>query len=491
MAFSKIAGLDVTPRIPSSSMRRFSSPELISPRRMLSYQTDWPSRWSSTSGLGMDSPHERLNRLHDGLGPDASGVEELLRFARSWHISHRKSSDRRRYSPSLVTEGLEHGVADTTLGPVVLNRHQAAARFLHAARQSLAVERLHRVQVDDADAYALALQLLVGGQRLMERDAGTNDGASVVRRAAHDLQAADMELLVGVVDDRRLLARGPKEANAVVAGHLLDQLGRLVGIARVEHSAAPHGAHHREILERHLRGPVLANGHAGVRAAQPQMGPRDGGHADEVVGARQEGRERRGEAHLVAHAETHGGGHHRLLGDVLLKIAVRVSVGEVLGVGGVAHFAVKSNHVRQRVAQSLERLAIGLASGYLISNLVTGQLNGSWGRQLRRLDRLRLAHLHHDVSFAAQLVDGPGGIVWFERLAVLTLFVLEEGHAGALLGLGDDQHRLAAMRRCFTVGAVDGRQIVAVDFDRVPAESFGPRGVGGAVPAQLGRSPLA
>src|SRR5262249_8010872 len=53
MAFSKMAGLDVTPSSPSRSTISASSPEVMSPRRMLSYQMDWPYFWTARSGLAI------------------------------------------------------------------------------------------------------------------------------------------------------------------------------------------------------------------------------------------------------------------------------------------------------------------------------------------------------------------------------------------------------------------------------------------------------
>src|SRR5712692_2589811 len=51
MAFSNIAGFEVTPLKPSSSINLFSSPEAINFRSMLSFQIDCPSLASSISGL--------------------------------------------------------------------------------------------------------------------------------------------------------------------------------------------------------------------------------------------------------------------------------------------------------------------------------------------------------------------------------------------------------------------------------------------------------
>src|SRR5262245_39951755 len=51
MAFSKIAGFDVTPPRPSSSTRRLSSPPAIRLRRMKSSHTDWPYCLRAATGL--------------------------------------------------------------------------------------------------------------------------------------------------------------------------------------------------------------------------------------------------------------------------------------------------------------------------------------------------------------------------------------------------------------------------------------------------------
>src|SRR5690242_3387331 len=48
-----MAGFEVTPRRSSSSIKRRSSPDVISLRSMLSYQTDWPSFDNSTSGFAL------------------------------------------------------------------------------------------------------------------------------------------------------------------------------------------------------------------------------------------------------------------------------------------------------------------------------------------------------------------------------------------------------------------------------------------------------
>src|SRR5438132_6327861 len=54
MAFSKMAGFAVTPRMPSSSLMRLSSPDLISLRPIRSSHALWPNSLSLAAGFVMD-----------------------------------------------------------------------------------------------------------------------------------------------------------------------------------------------------------------------------------------------------------------------------------------------------------------------------------------------------------------------------------------------------------------------------------------------------
>src|SRR5712691_10387683 len=56
MAFSKMAGLDVSPEMPSSWIMRRRSPERMCPRRMLSSQMDCPRDLRASSGFEDMSP---------------------------------------------------------------------------------------------------------------------------------------------------------------------------------------------------------------------------------------------------------------------------------------------------------------------------------------------------------------------------------------------------------------------------------------------------
>ena len=151
-------------------------------------------------------------------------------------------------------------------------------------------------------------------------------------------------VLVGGVSTG-LAAQRAQERDALAVGHRRHELRRLVRVGRVEDGRAVDRAERREVLERHLRRAVLADRDAGVRAAEEDVRARDRRHADEVVGAREERRERRGERHPAAHLHADRGRDHLLLGDEHLEVAVGVRLAEELGVGRVRDLAVERDDV--------------------------------------------------------------------------------------------------------------------------------------------------
>ena len=85
---------------------------------------------------------------------------------------------------------------------MILDDQQLVAGGARRRQQAGAVDRLHRVEIDDPNADAAAGQLVVGGERLVQRDAGGHDRQRVALGRAHDLEAADREGLVRPVDGR-------------------------------------------------------------------------------------------------------------------------------------------------------------------------------------------------------------------------------------------------------------------------------------------------
>src|SRR5829696_9764388 len=207
---------------------------------------------------------------------------------------------------------------------------------------------------------------------------------------------------------------------------------------------------------------------------------RDRGHADEVVRARQERRERRREREPAADLHADSGGDHLLLGDEHLEVAVLVRLAEHLRVSRVRDLAVERDHVAAHAAERGERLPVRLARGLLLADFPARQLAAA-GAELVRIAALGRRDPHRDVALAAELRDRGLGIV--ERLAVLAGLVLDRRYALALLGPGDDHGRRPGRRDRLVERGGDRVDVVAVDGDRVPAERLGAADVAVEVPA--------
>ena len=389
-------------------------------------------------------------------------------------------------------ERFHHGGAEAALGVVVLDDDELSLGGFHRLAQRLHVDRLDRVEVDHPGRDLLRRQLVGGGEAVVQRHAGADERDLVLGALAHDLGAADLEGLVGPVDGRVGAARRAHVDDAGGVGHHAHELGRLVGVAWVEHCRAVDRAHRGQVLERHLRRPVLADLDACVRADQPDVGLRDARHADEVVGAAEEGGEGRRERLVAAHAHPHRGRHQLLLGDPHLEEPIGVRLGELVGVSRVRDLAVHGDDLGHR-AQGDQGIAVGLARGDLVVLLVDRQRDHRLGHDpLRRArGRLGLGGLDLEVADPAELLDRALGHVRRQRLAVPAVLVLDLGEALALDRLGDDHRRLAGRGEGLSVGAVDRRHVVAVDHDREAAERLHAPAVHVQGPAVLGLAALA
>jgi hypothetical protein len=243
-----------------------------------------------------------------------------------------------------------------------------------------------------------------------------------------------------------------------------------------------HGPEGGEVLEAHLRRAVFADRHAGVRAAQPDVRAADGGHAHEVVGARQERRKGRDERLPAAPLHSDRGRDHLLLGDEHLEIALAVRRPEDLAVSGVRDLAVERDHVAVRVPQRLQSLAVRLARRDLLADVVA-----RWFGARRRREAVRpcaLVGLHHSylqVARPTELRDRMLRIL--ERLAVLIRQVLDRLDAAALERPRHDRGRNASGELGLPEGRVDRLDVVSVDRYGPPAECARPLDVAVEIPA--------
>ena len=184
-----------------------------------------------------------------------------------------------------------------------------------------------------------------------------------------------------------------------------------------------------------------------------------------------------------------GGRDELLLGDEHLEVALRMRLGEVLGVGGVAHLPVEGDDVAAGADRG-QRLAEGLPGGDLGAQLVAGQAHlADWAAD-PGCPASGSGPLTVEVPFPAQLDDGPLGHFRGQRLAVPVLAVLDLGEPAALTGPGED-HRGLARAAHGGERLVDLAQVMPVDGDGTTAERLDPFGVCVQIPAQLGRAALA
>ena len=118
----------------------------------------------------------------------------------------------------------------------------------------------------------------------MHGDSRRDERDLVLVGRTKDAATAYLELLVRTVDHRRVRPERADVRDSLEICHGRDELCRLVAVARMQNGAAVHRAKGREVLEAHLRGAVLADRDARVRAREAVVRAADRGHADEVVG---------------------------------------------------------------------------------------------------------------------------------------------------------------------------------------------------------------
>src|SRR5204863_9248038 len=128
-----------------------------------------------------------------------------------------------------------------------------------------------------------------------------------------------------------------------------------------------------------------------------------------------------------------------------LEVALRMGLGEVLGVRGVAYLPVQGDDVRTGADRG-QRLAEGQPGGHLVARFVAGQrylavapTPGGPALRPRPADR--------EMALAAQLDNRPLGHLGGQRPAVPALAVLALTEPAALAGAGQAHGRPAVRRR--------------------------------------------
>ena len=90
-----------------------------------------------------------------------------------------------------VVERLQHGATKAARRIVILHDDHAVPGRGCRIQERLRVDRLHRVQVHDPSADAIALQLVCGLQAVVQCHAGANQRDLVIGARPNDLSPAD------------------------------------------------------------------------------------------------------------------------------------------------------------------------------------------------------------------------------------------------------------------------------------------------------------
>ena len=157
---------------------------------------------------GKASPRQRTHQTlasrshcrNDVPGGDAVTVEQLVGRPAAGNLAHGESA----HSKPVRSNRLRDGVANPTACVMVLDGDHPPLRVARAAHERGRIDRLQRIEIDDADIDALLLELIVRFERVEPRDAGRDGGRDVRTALTQHLQSPDLERLVGPVDHRCL-----------------------------------------------------------------------------------------------------------------------------------------------------------------------------------------------------------------------------------------------------------------------------------------------
>ena len=364
---------------------------------------------------------------------------------------------------------VENRVAEPAFDAVVLHDHEGAG-VAHRATQGGRVDRLDAVAVEHAGGDPIGAQDVVCRETGVERDARADQRDVVVVGGGEGLGSADRERLVGRVQRGRRLPGRADVGDALEPRHRLDEGDGAHPVGRVQDGGAVERAEERQILDGHLRRSVFTDRHAGVRAAQPQVGPADRAHADLICRAREERAERRGERRLAERLQPGLDADHALLGDVQLEEALgRHGLG-FLRVCRVPDLTVEHHDVVVGPGEPRERVPERLAGRD--RSVIRGARRRAFAPQRGRVELRRPRRGAPDPTVAAELAERFVESIGGHRLAVPVLLVGQERHPVALLRAGHDERRPLVGQRV-AIREVDLIHVVPVDLDGAPAERLG------------------
>src|SRR5437660_1924391 len=173
---------------------------------------------SSPSSKNLHAACQSTHSLDDMTSTDASLVHQFGWCTRARHRLDRQFND--LWHRSIVPrEHLHHCLTKTALGPVILDGDKLISSILSRGKKRFGIDRLDRVGIDHTRSYALAQQLIVGFERLVQRNASRDNRSLICSRLAYNFAAPHRESLVRSINHRGLLTRGPHIDDTVMLSH--------------------------------------------------------------------------------------------------------------------------------------------------------------------------------------------------------------------------------------------------------------------------------
>ena len=241
-------------------------------------------------------------------------------------------------------EGLGHAVAEAAVEEVLLAGDDGAG-LAGAGHDGLHVERLDGVDIDNLAADADLFEHLGGLQGFPHEVAAGEEGD--VSALAQQLGLADFELLTFRQEAGHLAATEAQiDGPDVLGGGQRGGLG-LVEVGGHEHGHVGQHLHQGDVLHGLVRGAVLAERDAGVRAANLDVLVRVAHHLADLVidAAGDELGEAPDEGHLAAEAQAGGDADHVGLGDAALDEALGEFLGEAVHLDAAFHVGAQGDDI--------------------------------------------------------------------------------------------------------------------------------------------------
>ena len=247
---------------------------------------------------------------------------------------------------------------------VVLFGRDDGSGFLGAGEEQIDVDRLDRVDIDDARTDALRRQFFGRIQRLDDHVAGRHDRQ--IAAFAHHHAFADLKIVGRFVEHHRHFGAAQTQVERPLEpGGGARRQFRLDRVGDRDDGHVRQGAHEGEVGNRVVARPVVGVGQSGIGAGQLDVEAGVGDQTTHRIGRPQhhEGGEGVGEGNLAGRRQPRRHCHHVGFGDADVEIAFREGLAEDDALARTADVGIERDDVGIFLAELGERFAVNVADG--------------------------------------------------------------------------------------------------------------------------------